>query len=60
MFGNEAVVDDVSLTLYEGQITVLLGSNGAGKTVLAHILAGNETKWNIAPSYVQRQTYTYC
>ena len=33
-------LDRVNLKLYEGQITVLLGSNDAGKSVLAEILAG--------------------
>ncbi|XP_068673102.1 phospholipid-transporting ATPase ABCA3-like [Montipora foliosa] len=38
--GDKAAVDNVSLTLYKGQITVLLGQNGAGKTTLMSMLAG--------------------
>ena len=39
----------ISLNLYEGQITVLLGHNGAGKTTLMMILSGifRQTKGNI-------------
>ncbi|XP_043312515.1 phospholipid-transporting ATPase ABCA3-like [Cervus canadensis] len=33
-------VQDLSLNLYEGQITVLLGHNGAGKTTTLSILTG--------------------
>ncbi|XP_066132949.1 phospholipid-transporting ATPase ABCA3-like [Saccopteryx bilineata] len=33
-------VKDVSLNLYEGQITVLLGNNGAGKSTILSILSG--------------------
>lgn len=33
-------VNDLSLNLYEGQITVLLGHNGAGKTTTLSILTG--------------------
>ena len=48
MFGkgeDETVaVDDVTLTLYEGQITVLLGHNGCGKSVILRIIAGG-VRW---------------
>ncbi|XP_057605512.1 phospholipid-transporting ATPase ABCA3-like [Hippopotamus amphibius kiboko] len=33
-------IEDLSLNLYEGQITVLLGHNGAGKTTTLSILTG--------------------
>lgn len=31
---------DFSLTIYEGQITAILGHNGAGKTTLFNMLTG--------------------
>jgi len=39
-FGGTLAVDDVSLTLREGQILALLGENGAGKSTLIKMLAG--------------------
>lgn len=40
--GKEKVkaVEDLSLEMYEGQITCLLGHNGAGKTTLLNMLSG--------------------
>ncbi|XP_077866667.1 phospholipid-transporting ATPase ABCA3-like [Saccoglossus kowalevskii] len=38
--GNKLAVDDLSLNMYEGQITALLGHNGAGKTTTMSILTG--------------------
>ena len=33
-------LDDVSFSVYEGQITALLGPNGAGKSTLISVLTG--------------------
>ena len=33
-------MDELSLNMYEGQITALLGYNGAGKTTTISILTG--------------------
>ena len=38
--GSKAAVRDLTLNLYEGQITVLLGHNGAGKTTTLSMLTG--------------------
>ncbi|KAK7101563.1 hypothetical protein V1264_019927 [Littorina saxatilis] len=37
---NKVAVNNVSLKMYEGQITVLLGHNGAGKTTTMFMLTG--------------------
>ena len=39
-FGTHKVLDDVSLTVRKGSITVLLGPSGTGKSVLLRILVG--------------------
>jgi ABC-2 type transport system ATP-binding protein len=38
-FGNQTVLDGISLTVAKGTIFALLGPNGAGKTTLIHILS---------------------
>ena len=39
-FGGVHAVDDVSMTLYPGEVVALLGHNGAGKSTLMKMLAG--------------------
>lgn len=39
-FKGACTIADLSLDLYEGQITALLGHNGAGKTTLINMLTG--------------------
>lgn len=39
-FGGVTALDDVNLTLYEGEIHFLLGENGAGKSTLIKTLMG--------------------
>ncbi|XP_039759112.1 retinal-specific phospholipid-transporting ATPase ABCA4-like isoform X2 [Pararge aegeria] len=40
VFGKQRALDNVSLEVYKGEITVLLGHNGAGKTTLMSIITG--------------------
>lgn len=39
-FANDVVLDDVSVTVEPGKVTVLLGPNGSGKSTLLRIMAG--------------------
>ena len=41
-FGKKVAVNELSLNMFQGHITVLLGCNGAGKTTLISMLTGNE------------------
>lgn len=40
VFGTKTAVRNLSLNMYEDQITVLLGHNGAGKTTTMSMLTG--------------------
>ena len=40
VYGGKAVVDDLSLDMYEGEIFSLLGHNGAGKSTTCGLLTG--------------------
>ena len=38
-FGNREILSDISFNVYQGQITVILGSSGSGKTtILKHLI----------------------
>ena len=39
-YGSKSVVRDLSLTIYQDEVLVLLGHNGAGKTTTLNILTG--------------------
>jgi phospholipid/cholesterol/gamma-HCH transport system ATP-binding protein len=39
-FGDNIVLDNISLEIYEGQITVIIGKSGTGKTVLLKHIIG--------------------
>ncbi|MFZ1699416.1 MAG: LPS export ABC transporter ATP-binding protein [Pyrinomonadaceae bacterium] len=41
-YGRRRVVDDVSVSVFPGEIVGLLGANGAGKTTTFHMLVGLE------------------
>ncbi|KAG8513504.1 LOW QUALITY PROTEIN: ATP-binding cassette sub-family A member 3 [Galemys pyrenaicus] len=40
-FGDKVAINNMSLNLYKGQISILLGQNGAGKTTIISILTGH-------------------
>jgi zinc/manganese transport system ATP-binding protein len=39
-FGQRAVLQDISLTIYQGELIAVLGPNGAGKSTLLKLLLG--------------------
>jgi multiple sugar transport system ATP-binding protein len=41
-FGDTAAVDDLTLTVGDGEFVVLLGPTGAGKTTTLRLVAGIE------------------
>ncbi len=40
LYGNKAVIKDISLEIVKGEVSGLLGPNGAGKTTCFYIIAG--------------------
>ena len=43
LYGDKAVLDDISFQVEEGEVVALLGPSGCGKTTLLRIVAGLET-----------------
>jgi D-xylose transport system ATP-binding protein len=58
-FGGVQAVDDVSISLYPGEVVALLGHNGAGKSTLMKMLGGaypidtGEVRVNGAPTHLR-------
>ena len=42
-FGSAAVLDDINFDVHEGEILVLLGASGSGKTTILRIISGLES-----------------
>lgn len=53
-------VQDLSLNIYEGQITVLLGHNGAGKTTTLSILTGMYSGFALSTGSVEQDLKLLC
>ena len=51
-FSNFTAVNNVDLTIYEGEIFALLGSSGCGKSTLLRMLAGFEHPSEIGRAHV--------
>jgi branched-chain amino acid transport system ATP-binding protein len=45
-YGQSLVLQDISLTLHEGEIVCLLGANGAGKTTTTRAVSGLLRPWS--------------
>jgi len=39
-FGQKAILDEVDLTIYEGEALVIIGPSGTGKSTILRIIAG--------------------
>src|SRR5690606_26995540 len=39
-FGSKVIFEDLNLTVYEGEVLVILGFSGSGKSVLLKLLSG--------------------
>lgn len=64
-FGNNRVLQQVSISLYSGQTTLVLGPNGSGKSTLLKIMAGlcrpdsGEIQTSATISFCGHDTFLY-
>ncbi|MFZ3324359.1 MAG: ATP-binding cassette domain-containing protein, partial [Methylocella sp.] len=40
--GGRKLLDDLDLTVWDGEVAALMGPNGSGKSTLSHVLAGRK------------------
>jgi branched-chain amino acid transport system ATP-binding protein len=45
-YGHSLVLQDISMSLHEGEIVCLLGANGAGKTTTTRVISGLLSLWS--------------
>lgn len=66
--GEHKLIDDITLTLGGGKVSMVMGSNGAGKTLLLRLLhglqnpSGGEVRWGglpTSPSIRKRQAMVF-
>lgn len=43
-FGSNTVIDNINLTIPQGQMVTLLGPSGCGKTTILRLVAGLENR----------------
>ena len=46
-FGKRKILEDVNLTVYDGETMVILGASGSGKSTIAKLMAGfwDQSQW---------------
>ena len=40
--GGRQILDDLDLTVRDGEVAALMGPNGSGKSTLSHVIAGRK------------------
>jgi ABC-type uncharacterized transport system ATPase subunit len=58
-YNNKMAVKDLTLNMYEGHITVLLGHNGAGKTTTMSMLTGTLFLYHSIINHILESQYIY-
>jgi hypothetical protein len=58
-YGSKEAVKDLTLNMYEGHITVLLGHNGAGKTTTMSMLTGTHFLYPFPTYFISQFLYVW-